>query len=51
MRIDSKDTLGWSNTIGRLLSSPAELAASETEIQKSYHPMTWDDSAKLFSVQ
>ena len=48
MRIDPKDTLAWSSTIGRLLSSPAELAAWGTRIQKSYHPVTWNDSAELF---
>jgi len=48
MRLDPKDTLAWSSTIGRLMSSSSELKAWEDRIRKDYRPTTWDDAAALF---
>jgi glycosyltransferase involved in cell wall biosynthesis len=48
MRLDPKDTLLWSRTIGQLFSSPAEVKAWERRIRKRYRPTTWDDAARIF---
>jgi glycosyltransferase involved in cell wall biosynthesis len=48
MRLDPKDTLLWSRTIGRLFSSPAEVNAWEHRIRKQHRPTTWDDAARIF---
>ena len=48
MRLDPKDTLSWSRTIGRLISSSSELKAWEERIRKHHRPLTWDDAANIF---
>ena len=48
MRLDPKDTLAWSSTIGQLMSSPSELKSWGERIRKAYRPITWDDAAHSF---
>lgn len=48
MRLDPKDTLLWSRTIGRLFSSPDEVKSWEERIRKDYRATTWDDAARIF---
>lgn len=48
MKLDPKDTIAWSNTIGRLMSSPSEVRAWEDCIKRHYRPTTWDNAARIF---
>lgn len=48
MRLDPKDTLAWSNTISRLMSSPSELEGWEARIRETHRPVTWEDAARCF---
>ena len=48
MRLDPKDTLAWTRTIGQLMSSPAELKLWGERIDTTYRPVTWDDAAHHF---
>lgn len=48
MRLDPKDTLAWSSTIARLMTSPSEIGEWETRIRGTYRPTKWDDAAKSF---
>jgi hypothetical protein len=48
MRLDPKDTLAWSRTIGLLMSCPPECDAWEERIRQRYRPTTWDDAANPF---
>jgi glycosyltransferase involved in cell wall biosynthesis len=48
MRLDPKDTLAWSRTIRRLMSSSSELKAWEDRIRNHYRATTWDDAAAIF---
>lgn len=46
--IDPRDTLGWAARMAELLAAPEKISALEGSIQKSYRPVSWDDSAKVF---
>ena len=48
MRLDPKDTLSWSRTIGRLMSSSSEVKAWENRIKNHHQTTTWDDAANIF---
>jgi glycosyltransferase involved in cell wall biosynthesis len=48
MRLDPKDTLAWSRTIGRLMASSSECDDWETRVRTTYRPITWDDAANTF---
>ena len=48
LRLDPKDTLLWSNTIARLMSSSAEVREWERSIQRKYRPISWDEAAENF---
>ena len=48
MRLDPRDTLGWTHVIGRLMSCSGECEAWEQRIKQHYQPTTWDTAANSF---
>lgn len=46
--IDPRDTLSWAAKTAELLADPSKISALEEPIKNGYHPVSWDDSAKVF---
>lgn len=48
IKLDPRDTMAWSELIGRFVTSPSEVSEWESRVARLYQPTTWDAAANSF---